>query len=32
AWWTVVFDALAIATLIVGVNLAADGVQGALDR
>lgn len=32
AWWTVVFDALAIATLIVGVNLAADGVQGALER
>ncbi|WP_436021547.1 ABC transporter permease [Trinickia sp. LjRoot230] len=29
AWWTVVFDALAIATLVVGVNLVADGVQGA---
>jgi peptide/nickel transport system permease protein len=32
AWWTVVFDALAIATLIVGVNLIADGVQGVLDQ
>jgi peptide/nickel transport system permease protein len=30
AWWTVVFDALAIATLVVGVNLIADSVQGAL--
>ena len=30
-WWTVLFDALAIATLVVGVNLVADGVQGALD-
>ena len=30
-WWTVLFDALAIATLVVGVNLMADGVQGALD-
>jgi peptide/nickel transport system permease protein len=30
-WWTVLFDALAIATLIIGVNLVADGVQGALD-
>ncbi|MGV2291970.1 ABC transporter permease [Trinickia sp. YCB016] len=32
AWWTVVFDALAIATLVVGVNLIADSVQGVLDR
>jgi peptide/nickel transport system permease protein len=32
AWWTVVFDALAIATLVVGVNLIADAVQGVLDR
>ncbi|RKP43560.1 ABC transporter permease [Trinickia fusca] len=32
AWWTVAFDALAIATLVVGVNLIADSVQGALDR
>ncbi|MEA3121651.1 MAG: peptide/nickel transport system permease protein [Paraburkholderia sp.] len=30
AWWTVVFDAMAIATLVVGVNLIADGVQGAI--
>jgi peptide/nickel transport system permease protein len=30
-WWAVLFDALAIATLVVGVNLVADGVQGALD-
>lgn len=30
-WWTVLFDAGAIATLVVGVNLLADGVQGALD-
>lgn len=30
-WWTVLFDSLAIATLVVGVNLIADGVQGALD-
>jgi len=32
AWWTVVFDAAAIASLVVGVNLVADGVQGVLDR
>ncbi len=32
AWWTVVFDAAAIATLVVGVNLIADSVQGVLDR
>ncbi len=30
-WWTVLFDSLAIATLGVGVDLVADGVQGALD-
>jgi peptide/nickel transport system permease protein len=30
-WWTVLFDALAVATLVIGVNLIADGVQGALD-
>jgi peptide/nickel transport system permease protein len=30
-WWTVLFDALAIASLVVGVNLVADGVQGALE-
>jgi peptide/nickel transport system permease protein len=32
AWWTVVFDAAAIASLVVGVNLIADGVQGVFDR
>jgi peptide/nickel transport system permease protein len=32
AWWTVVFGALAIASLVVAVNLIADGVQGALDQ
>ena len=32
AWWTVVFDALAIATLVVGVNLIADSAPGVLDR
>jgi peptide/nickel transport system permease protein len=31
-WWTVLFPALAIATLIVGVNLIADGLQQVLDR
>lgn len=30
-WWTVLFDGFAIASLVVGVNLIADGVQGALD-
>lgn len=30
--WTVLFPALAIATLIVGVNLIADGLQQVLDR
>ena len=30
-WWTVLFDAFAIASLVVGVNLVADGIQGALD-
>jgi peptide/nickel transport system permease protein len=30
-WWTVLFDALAIASLVVGVNLLADGVQSALE-
>lgn len=30
--WTVLFPSLAIATLIVGVNLAADGLQQVLDR
>jgi peptide/nickel transport system permease protein len=31
AWWTVVFDAAAIASLVVGVNLIADAVEGAVD-
>ena len=30
--WTVLFPSLAIATLIVGVNLVADGLQQVLDR
>lgn len=29
-WWPVLFNALAIASLVVGVNLIADGVQEAL--
>ena len=32
AWWTVVFDAAAIASLVVGVNLVADDIQGVIDR
>ena len=31
-WWPTIFPALAIATLVVGVNLVADGVGEALDR
>jgi peptide/nickel transport system permease protein len=31
AWWTVAFDGLAIASLVVGVNLVADGIQSAFD-
>lgn len=30
-WWTVLFDALAIGSLVVGVNLVADGLHGALE-
>ncbi|MBN9254409.1 MULTISPECIES: ABC transporter permease [unclassified Mesorhizobium] len=30
-WWTVLFDALAIASLVIGVNLVTDGIQGALN-
>ena len=30
-WWTVLFDSLAIASLVIGVNLMADGIQSALD-
>jgi len=31
-WWTVLFDALAIISLVIGVNLIADGVKGVLDQ
>jgi peptide/nickel transport system permease protein len=31
-WWTVLFPGLAIATLVIGVNLIADGLQQVLDR
>jgi peptide/nickel transport system permease protein len=31
-WWTVLFDGTAIATLVVAVNLVADGIQSALDE
>jgi peptide/nickel transport system permease protein len=31
-WWEVLFDALAIASLIVGVNLVSDAIEGALER
>ena len=30
-WWTVLFDSLAIASLVIGVNLVADGIQSAID-
>jgi peptide/nickel transport system permease protein len=30
-WWEVLFDALAIATLVVSVTLISDSVQGALE-
>ena len=30
-WWTVLFDAFAIMSLVVAVNLVADGLQTALD-
>lgn len=30
-WWTVVFDATAIASLVVGANLLADGLGNAID-
>jgi peptide/nickel transport system permease protein len=30
-WWTVLFDALAIASLVVGVNLLADGIQAVFE-
>jgi len=31
AWWTVLFDALAIASLVVAVNLVADAIQGVFE-
>jgi peptide/nickel transport system permease protein len=30
-WWPVLFNILAIGSLVIGVNLAADGIQGAVD-
>lgn len=30
-WWTVLFDCLAIASLVIAVNLIADGIQSSLD-
>jgi peptide/nickel transport system permease protein len=30
-WWTVLFDAAATASLVIGVNLVADGLQSAFD-
>jgi peptide/nickel transport system permease protein len=31
-WWEVLFDALAIASLVVAVNLVSDAVEGVLER
>ena len=31
AWWTVLYDALAIASLVVAVNLVADAIQGVFE-
>ncbi len=31
AWWTVLFPSLAIASLVVGVNLMADGVTAVFE-
>jgi peptide/nickel transport system permease protein len=30
-WWPALFNALAIATLVIGVNLVAEGVQAAAE-
>ena len=30
-WWPVLFNTLAVASLVIGVNLAADGIQRAVD-
>ena len=32
AWWAVLFPALAIASLVVAVNLVSDAVQQAVER
>ena len=32
AWWTVVFPAMALATLVVGVNLLADGLRQVVEE
>ncbi|MFO1037554.1 MAG: ABC transporter permease [Geminicoccaceae bacterium] len=31
-WWTVLFDALAIASLVIAVNLVADGIAGVFNE
>ena len=31
-WWTVLFDGMSIASLVVAVNLVADGIQSALNE
>jgi peptide/nickel transport system permease protein len=31
-WWEVLFDAVALASLVIGVNLIADAVEGAIDE
>jgi peptide/nickel transport system permease protein len=31
-WWQVLWDALAIASLVVAVNLIADAVEGVFER
>ncbi|OYX46866.1 MAG: peptide ABC transporter permease [Sphingomonas sp. 32-66-10] len=31
-WWTVIFDAAATASLVIGFNLAAEGVQGLFEQ
>jgi peptide/nickel transport system permease protein len=31
-WWEVLFDALALASLVIGINLIADAVEGAIDQ
>ncbi len=31
-WWEVLFDAIALASLVIGINLIADAVEGAIDQ